>query len=136
MLSHLGSAGHATDVKRPEQENRQFYHVSEFSLRGSRERDITMPTFVMFTRNYFRPEWADKGRRRLKNISVVMEWCPHEAELQTGAQKELVVDLDERQILSLQKAYSNLLHLQRQACSSGELYFNAPFQFIHSVLER
>lgn len=55
-----------------------FYKFNQFSLRGLGLSDIHLPDHVLLSHNYFRPEWAAMGQRRLKNIAVVLEWIPQE----------------------------------------------------------
>mmetsp|Transcript_8165 Transcript_8165/g.12711 ORF Transcript_8165/g.12711 Transcript_8165/m.12711 type:complete len:736 (-) Transcript_8165:71-2278(-) len=55
-------------------ERHAFYKFSQFSLRGVGKSDITAPSNMLLSHNYFRPEWASTGQRRLKNIFVVLEW--------------------------------------------------------------
>lgn len=38
-----------------------------------------LPSNVLLSHNYFRPEWAAMGQRRLKNLTVLMEWVPRPA---------------------------------------------------------
>ncbi len=32
------------------------------------------PSSCLVSQNYFRPEWAALGQRRLKNVTVLLEW--------------------------------------------------------------
>jgi len=57
-------------------ESHPFYPWNEFSVRGVNERDIDLPSHIMLSSNFFRKEWAAMGQRRLKNITVVLEWMP------------------------------------------------------------
>lgn len=54
-----------------------FYSLSSFSLDG-RPLPLCLPRYVLASHNYFRQSWAlnPRGHRRLKNIYVLLEWCP------------------------------------------------------------
>jgi len=55
-------------------ERHAFYKFQQFSLRGLGKSDLSVPDNMLLSHNYFRPEWASTGQRRLKNIVVVLEW--------------------------------------------------------------
>ena len=70
-LSLSAPAGAATV-----RDSHPFYPLSSFSVRGVDQRDIEAPRHLLLSSNYYRKEWAAMGQRRLKNIAIVMEWCP------------------------------------------------------------
>lgn len=37
---------------------------------------IALPSHVLLSDNFFRPSWIGLGARRLKNITVILEWVP------------------------------------------------------------
>eukprot|EP01006_Ploeotia_vitrea_P035367 TRINITY_DN65862_c6_g2_i1.p1 TRINITY_DN65862_c6_g2~~TRINITY_DN65862_c6_g2_i1.p1 ORF type:complete len:1048 (-),score=628.07 TRINITY_DN65862_c6_g2_i1:58-3024(-) len=96
-------------------ERHAFYPFSQFSLRGTGKSDLQMPLHVALSHNYFRPEWAAMGQRRLKNISLILEWIPtstkkQEADDSTSATTPATTttaaaELSERQESALRKAF-------------------------------
>ncbi|GAB5356506.1 hypothetical protein AAMO2058_000295800 [Amorphochlora amoebiformis] len=55
-------------------ERHPFYHFDHFSLRGRGKCDLKVPRSQLLSHNYFRPEWASTGHRRLKNVVLILEW--------------------------------------------------------------
>ena len=56
-------------------ERHAFYRLGQLSLRGLGKSDLREPPQSMYvSHNYYRPEWASTGQRRLKNIVCVLEW--------------------------------------------------------------
>jgi Ca2+-binding EF-hand superfamily protein len=82
-----------------------FYPYSRFSVRGAGLSDIHMPSHVLLSHNYFRPEWAAMGQRRLKNVAVVLDWMPQRPPLKRTASAISASQLSEAQELALQQAY-------------------------------
>merc|ERR1712137_1506301 len=58
--------------------DKPFYPLSVFHA-VAEQPSLPFPPNVLVSSNWFRPRWAGMGDRRLKNISLVMEWCPHSA---------------------------------------------------------
>ena len=50
----------------------QFYGADKFHL--FKRKALDLPGYVQFSSNYFNPKWS--GERRLKNVVMLMEWCP------------------------------------------------------------
>jgi len=50
-----------------------FYPLSFFRI-STEQPALPFPRNVLLSSNYFRPMWAGIGDRRLKNISLVLEW--------------------------------------------------------------
>eukprot|EP01043_Picozoa_sp_COSAG02_P039324 COSAG02_NODE_3097_length_7379_cov_2.471154_3_plen_1248_part_00 len=50
----------------------QFYAADEFKL--FKRKSLNLPSYVKFSQNYFNPKWS--GERRLKNVTMLMEWVP------------------------------------------------------------
>lgn len=57
----------------------RFYPLREFVTHTSlfdRPRPLPFPAELLLSENHFRPKWALKGNRRLRNVVAVMEWVP------------------------------------------------------------
>jgi len=57
-----------------------FYPLASLALDG-RPLPLSFPRYMLMSHNYFRQTWAlhQREHRRLKNIYVVLEWCPPRA---------------------------------------------------------
>jgi len=96
------------EVKQAKEQKHAFYPVSAFSLEASYKGDFQMPNTVLFSRNYFRPEWADRGQRRLKNVTVVLEWLPLDLDKPLGLTRQASTDVlpNDNQTADIKKAFS------------------------------
>ena len=54
----------------------QFYTASEFAL--FKRTPLSFPSYVHLSTNYFNNAWS--GERRLKNVVMALDWCPHNGE--------------------------------------------------------
>jgi len=52
-----------------------FYPMALFHACTSQPQ-LPFPRNILFSSNYFRPAWAGLGDRRLKNISLIIDWQP------------------------------------------------------------
>jgi hypothetical protein len=68
-----------------------FYEMSSFRAHPDMP-NADFPSNLILTDNFFRPQWCGMGDRRLKNVSVYMEWIPGDE----SAKKELQADLKQR----------------------------------------
>eukprot|EP00049_Salpingoeca_infusionum_P014496 m.271712 g.271712 ORF g.271712 m.271712 type:complete len:4223 (+) comp15683_c19_seq1:207-12875(+) len=53
-----------------------FYAFRDFHVSESQPK-LMFPEDLLLTDNFFRPRWIGVGDRRLKNVSLVMEWVPN-----------------------------------------------------------
>ena len=62
-----------------------FFPLAGLSLEG-RPLPLTFPRYLLMSHNYYRQSWAlnPKGHRRLKNIYVLLEWCPPRSSSSSG----------------------------------------------------
>ena len=58
--------------------NQGFFPCSEFSIKTWRSSKTVLPfpSFMLFSRNHYNPEWSLRSIRRLKNVIAVIEWFP------------------------------------------------------------
>ena len=54
-----------------------FYPLALFQMSMS-QQPLPFPRTILLSSNYFRPSWAGLGDRRLKNITLVLDWQPSE----------------------------------------------------------
>jgi hypothetical protein len=52
-----------------------FYRLRDFHVREEQPK-LTFPPNIMISDNFFRPRWVGVGDRKLKNVSLIMEWIP------------------------------------------------------------
>jgi len=52
-----------------------FYRLAEFRVRNEQPQ-LAFPANLLLTDNFFRPRWCGMGDRRLKNVSLLLEWVP------------------------------------------------------------
>eukprot|EP00931_Biecheleriopsis_adriatica_P073552 TRINITY_DN47812_c0_g1_i1.p1 TRINITY_DN47812_c0_g1~~TRINITY_DN47812_c0_g1_i1.p1 ORF type:complete len:4288 (-),score=931.49 TRINITY_DN47812_c0_g1_i1:37-12879(-) len=62
-----------------------FYPLALFHAKSSQPQ-LPFPRQILVSSNYFRPHWAGLGDRRLKNISLVVDWRPD-----AGSERYLLV---------------------------------------------
>lgn len=57
-----------------------FFPLAGLSLEGH-PLPLSFPKYLLMSHNYFRQSWAlnPRGHRRLKNVYVLLEWCPQKA---------------------------------------------------------
>ncbi len=57
-----------------------FYPLASLALDG-RPLPLSFPRYMLLSHNYFRQTWAlhHREHRRMKNIYVLLEWCPPKA---------------------------------------------------------
>mmetsp|Transcript_34135 Transcript_34135/g.89813 ORF Transcript_34135/g.89813 Transcript_34135/m.89813 type:complete len:1087 (-) Transcript_34135:500-3760(-) len=63
-----------------------FYPLHSFRVR-TEQPALPFPSKLIVSDNYFRPRWVGLGDRRLKNVALVVEWCPGAA--RHGMQRKL-----------------------------------------------
>ena len=57
-----------------------FYPLSSFKVFTSHSKKVeplAFPPQLLLSTNYFAPSWWDAAPRRIKNVVVVLEWCPN-----------------------------------------------------------
>jgi len=67
---------------------RQFFPSTEFSVKNSvfgKAVRIKFPDYLYMSHNYYEKGWGLKTHRRLKNVIVIMEFCPSKSMLQEVA---------------------------------------------------
>lgn len=77
-----------------------FSPLSKFKL--YKRSPIPFPDYVYYSNNYFNPMW--NGARRIKNITMVMDWIPDPSEVNSLSTS--YEPLDESEISALEKAIS------------------------------
>ena len=70
-------------LKRPIDQRHPFYALSEFgvyrrSYLQSKPPRVNFTPDLRVSPNYFRPAWRQSAPRRLKNVTVVLEWDPND----------------------------------------------------------
>ena len=63
-----------------------FYPLKKFKIHkgvGKTTAPLDFPSYLYLSRNYFREGWALNGHRRLKNLTIVLDWVPNSTELTT-----------------------------------------------------
>jgi len=79
--------------------NSQFYSLSQFSVfRSIRQppRLLTQPSYLQCSKNYFDNSWSMSSHRRIKNVIVLLEWCPD------MTQVRVAVDATQRMLNAVQ----------------------------------
>lgn len=68
-----------------------FYPTAAFALDG-RPLPLALPRYMLMSHAYFRQAWAinPKGHRRLKNIYVILEWCPPRKATSTASTRPFI----------------------------------------------
>ena len=69
-----------------------FYPLSSFRVHADSET-LPFPSSLLLSDNHFRPSWVGLGERRLKNVTVILEWVPRVDE--PGERYLVVVSLAE-----------------------------------------
>jgi hypothetical protein len=52
-----------------------FYSFQDFHVRVEQPK-LAFPPSMVLTDNFFKPRWVGVGDRRLKNVSIIVEWQP------------------------------------------------------------
>lgn len=66
----------------PTSESDVFFPCSSFAVHRSLSKSpapIIFPPEMLYSHNYFHPQWSLSSHRRVKNVIVVMEWIPDPA---------------------------------------------------------
>ena len=56
-----------------------FFPSSEFSVKNSlfaKASSLKFPEYLYMSTNYYEKGWGLKTHRRLKNVIIIMEFCP------------------------------------------------------------
>lgn len=64
---------------------KQFFPSSEFSVKNSlfgKAVGIKFPDYLYMSNNYYEKGWGLKTHRRLKNVIIIMEFCPSKSMIQ------------------------------------------------------
>ena len=64
---------------------KQFFLSSEFSVKNSmfgKAVSMKFPDYLYMSNNYYEKGWGLKTHRRLKNVIIIMEFCPSKSMLQ------------------------------------------------------
>jgi hypothetical protein len=67
---------------------KQFFPASEFSVKNSvfgKAVCMKFPDYLYMSNNYYEKGWGLKTHRRLKNVIIIMEFCPSKSMLQEVA---------------------------------------------------
>ena len=70
----------------PEWSEHGFYPLKTFKVHkgvGKTTAPLAFPDYLYLSKNYFREGWALNGHRRLKNLTVVLDWVPDSSKLTT-----------------------------------------------------
>jgi len=70
--------------KLPSESEQGFYKLNKFKIHkgvGKSTAPLAFPEYLYLSRNYFRQGWALNGHRRLKNLTIVLDWIPDSASL-------------------------------------------------------
>ncbi len=81
---------------------KQFFQSKEFSVKNSlfaKAVRVNFPDYLHMSNNYYEKGWGLKTHRRLKNVIVVMEFCPSKAMLQEVAASEKSFSVLQEKIL-------------------------------------
>lgn len=65
-----------------------FYGSSDFSVKNylySKSLSLKFPEYTLMSNNFYDKSWSFKTHRRLKNVIVVMDFCPSKSALQEMA---------------------------------------------------
>ena len=65
--------------KSPSSMAQGFYPLKTFKIHkgvGKTTAPLDFPEYLYLSKNYFREGWALNGHRRLKNLTVVLDWVP------------------------------------------------------------
>ena len=74
--------------KSPSSMAQGFYPLKTFKIHkgvGKTTAPLDFPEYLYLSKNYFREGWALNGHRRLKNLTVVLDWVPDSSALSTDA---------------------------------------------------
>ena len=55
-----------------------FYRMADFQTRDAQPKLAFSPDLLL-SDNFYRPRWSGMGDRRLKNVSLLLEWTPEAA---------------------------------------------------------
>jgi hypothetical protein len=82
----LNLLGIPSAVDHPSAIANAFYPLSKFAVHTSirsMPAPITFPYYLYISENFFKTEWSLRTYRRLKNVTILMEWIPDLSEVTT-----------------------------------------------------
>ena len=94
-------------LSRPPRSPRPFYPLSEFRVfnqLSGKGQPVAFPSYLQLSSNYYQHSWWNVAHRRLKNVTMVMEWVPDPAaleevqQLRAGAAASSLTDEQEAQL--------------------------------------
>jgi len=68
----------------PNANTQGFYPLNSFKIHkgvGKTTAPLAFPDYLQLSRNYFRQGWALNSHRRLKNLTIVLDWVPDSSAL-------------------------------------------------------